>query len=133
MNFVSAFSPKERVRLKVVGESRTKQQFKDECDINSILKKYNRKMGIDALEQYAGYFAGNFGDVSVVPSYQEAQTQMFEAQEAFAALPAKARAKFSNDPLEMLAFLSDVGNRDEAIALGLLEKPKADLGEPVSG
>lgn len=105
--------------------SLTKQSFRDECDINNILKKYNRAMGIDFLNQYQGYLAGKFEDVSAVVDYRTALHQIDEARRVFDAMPSKVRARFENDPQNFLEFMADSKNRDEAISLGLLN-PKVE-------
>ena len=42
------------------------------------------------------------------------------------ALPAHLRARFENDPAQLIDFLGDENNRSEAEKLGLLEVPKAE-------
>jgi phage internal scaffolding protein len=58
-----------------------------------------------------------------------------DAQYQFDQLPALIRDRFHNDPQEMLAFLNDPNNYDEAIKLGLVNPPPApeiDVDAPVS-
>lgn len=95
----------------------TQQQFKDECDINNIIKNYSQT-GVLPVSQKVGAFL----DVSNVADYQTALQTVFEAQKAFDALPSSIRSKFENDPNQLLAFIEDDKNYDEALKLGLLEK-----------
>jgi len=130
--FQSAYSPKEKVNFECVGPSLTKQSFKDECDINNILSRYERSLGREFLTAYQGHLEGRFGDVSGAVSLQEAYATVNAASELFDAMPANLRARFENDPVKLLDFLGDVGNRDEAVRLGLLNKPVSeDLGSSV--
>lgn len=106
--------------------SMTKQEFQADCDINNILKRYNLQLGLDSMAEYHSFYEGNFEDVSAAVSLQEAYAQVQAAHEAFDAMPSKVRARFRNDPVELLEFLGNAANREEAIALGLLENPKVE-------
>lgn len=98
----------------------TQQQFKDESDINNLVDRFLRTGEIPPVDARAMY--GDFVDSP--QSYQEALDAVFEAQAGFDALPSKVRQRFNNDPAELLAFLQDSANLDEAIKLGLVEKPE---------
>lgn len=104
--------------------SRTQQQFKDECDINNIIKTYSQT-GVLPVSKKVGAFL----DVSNVADYQTSLQTVYEAQRAFDALPSKIRTRFENDPNQLLAFIEDDKNYDEALSLGLLEKPKPQQSE----
>ena len=100
---------------------RTKQSFKKECDINFIMKKY-RQTGIitpDVINNRQAVF----GDVSSSMDYADSVNYINTANKAFDSLPAEIRTRFENDPAELLTFLHEEGNRDEAIALGIIPKP----------
>lgn len=136
-SFCTAYGDRDRCRKSFsVGTGRTKQAFKDECDVNNILRRYRKTMGIDFLNQYQGYLHGQFGDVSAAPEYSEALAKIREGEAAFEAMPSNLRARFGNDPVQFLDFMGDVDNRDEAIALGLLNRPvvtsefKSDVVSP---
>lgn len=111
-----------RVTKKFALPSRTKQSFKEECDINNIMKRFKKTMGVDYLSKYQGYVSGEFGDFSNVVDYRSAIEQVAQAGEVFMALPAKVRAKFENDPAQFLDFCHDPANADELVALGLATK-----------
>lgn len=98
--------------------SRTQQHFKEESDINFIVNRFLKTGTLPDVNPSAMY-----GDFLHAPgSYQEALNLVIEAQDGFNALPAEMRARFNNDPGELLTFLQDENNRDEAITLGLIEK-----------
>ena len=46
-------------------------------------------------------------------------------------LPAQMRSRFNNDPAELLKFIKDPANLDEAVKLGILVKKEAPKGDPV--
>lgn len=106
-----------RARFVFKRPSRTKQSFRDECDINNILRQFNvtGELPINGVQP-------QYGDFSGITDYQSALNAVMAAQDSFLALPAKVRAKFDNDPALFVEFASDEANRDEMKALGLLHE-----------
>lgn len=112
-----------RVYVKPVvtcGPGRTKQSFREASDINTIVARYRKTGLIENLSRAQPYYA----DVSGIGSYHENLLKVQAAQDSFALLPSDVRGRFNNDPGQLLEFLSDESNRDEAISLGILAKPK---------
>lgn len=104
-------------------KSRTKQNFKDECNINILLKKYKKQgvsipVGIDPN--------ATFGDFSDIGDFQEHFVRMENAQKMFMTLPAETRYKFKNDVSNLLQFISDDANIEQSYELGILPKPKPE-------
>jgi len=62
--------------------------------------------------------------------YQSAANAVIAANQSFAALPAKIRNRFNNDPAALLAFIEDDANAEEAYALGILKRPEPRLESP---
>lgn len=110
--------------------SRTKQSFKDECDVNLIMKRFKKTMGADFLSRFQGYVGGMFGDFSGVTDYRSAIEQIDKARDVFLALPAKVRARFNNDPASFLDFCQDPRNADELVNLGLATKSAPQRDAP---
>lgn len=77
---------------------RTRQSFKDECDVNKIISRFETTGVIQHLQQVQGRYA----DVSEVGSYHEAINLVMSVRNEFQALPAKLRAQFNNDPAQFL-------------------------------
>ena len=100
--------------------SRTQQQFKDECDVNNIIKKYKKTGLITHLQKNPGTYA----DLTNIPSYSEALQTIITASEAFNALPSDFRYELHNDPQELIKFLRDPANDERSIAMGLKVKPE---------
>lgn len=120
-------------KLVFVGPTRTQQSFRDECDINNILRKFNVTGQLPV-----GSVQPQYGDFSGITDYQSALNAVMAAQDSFLQLPAKVRAKFGNDPAVFVEFASDEANKDELKALGLLRQETAQAvvsspSEPVSG
>lgn len=94
----------------------TKQSFKDEADINNVMKRFEQTGQLpDMIKREPKY-----GDFIDVPSFQEAQEIIIHTQEQFAALPAAVRDRFANDPEKFLEFVSDASNADEMARMGLM-------------
>lgn len=101
--------------------SMTQQQFKEESDINTIVKRF-----MLTGEVPENYRAPQYGDYTDVPDFQTAMNIVRDAASNFLELPAELRARFVNDPQALLEFVGDENNRAEAIELGLLPKPPAE-------
>ena len=107
--------------FQTTGESMTQQQFKAECDVNNILAKYKRTGMLSHIQKHQG----NFGDFSSIEDYQSSLGKLMQAQQSFESLPSELRAKFENDPAQLISFLSDEKNNAEAVKLGLKIERKA--------
>lgn len=116
-----------RVRVGLVcleSEDRTQQAFKDECDINFLMKRYEKTgilpSGREDMPQYA--------DVTGIDFMTSAQ-QVADIRGVFSMLDARTRARFENDPAQMLDFLADPANMEEAVSMGLMPKPERSSDE----
>lgn len=99
-------------------ESVVQQQFAEEVDINTIVRRF----GLTG-ELPNGVAMPVSGDFTAVSDFQTAMNTIRQAQESFMLLPADVRERFANDPGRVIAFLDDERNRDEAIKLGIVAKP----------
>lgn len=104
--------------------SLAQQHFKEECDINTILQKFN----ITGILPEAP-LSPRYGDFSGIGDYHTALNRVIAAQDEFDALPAQIRARFDNDPAKLIEFLDDEANRPVAEELGLVEKAAAEVVE----
>lgn len=108
---------RNRVRTVIDPESMTKQSFKDESDINFIMRKYSQTGFLNpALLRDADYL-----DVENL-SFQEAMNIVVSAQDDFDSLPSVIRKRFGNDPAQFLDFVGDEANIEEMRTLGLIPK-----------
>lgn len=106
---------------------KTHQSFRDSCDVNNIVRKYST----------TGVFpeaTGNphYGDFMDMPSYRDSLDLVIRAEDQFMSLPAKVRARFMNDPGQLLEFVSNPENLEEMYVLGLAERPVPDVS-PLEG
>jgi len=114
-SFRSASSPAVKVSVSFSKPSRTRQEFKDECDINNILRQY----GVTGVLTHVNRATPLYEDVTSY-DYQEAMDLVANARSNFDALPSHIRTRFDNDPSKLLDFVQNPLNRAEAHSLGLL-------------
>ncbi len=88
-------------------DGRTKQSFRDETDINMILKRAQKSGTISHLAKYEARY-GDFSDFD----FFEAQRRMAEGREIFDELPPEIRREFSQSPGEFFAYVNDPANVD---------------------
>lgn len=111
--------------------SKTQQQFIDDCDINKIVARADASGVLTHTARGTPQY-GDFSQFGDSLHFQNSLNTVIEAENAFMALPAETRKRFSNDPAELLAFLEDPKNQDEAVRLGLASpKPATDNPDPI--
>ncbi len=115
---------RRRVPIDCSGKGRTEQHHKKACNVNNIIKKYN-KTGL--LQQRLN--SGIYGDFTGIGDYLSCIQKVQDAHDDFMAVDSKIRKRFRNDPALLIEFVSNDDNREEAISLGLL--PKEAPVEPV--
>ncbi|AXH75659.1 MAG: internal scaffolding protein [Microviridae sp.] len=99
--------------------SMTDPSFRDQCDINRIVARYrNSNVPLPAVPPHYQYI-----DALQVPDFAAVQQTVVDARRAFDALDARIRARFAHDPAQLIAFVADERNYDEALVLGLV-KPR---------
>lgn len=107
------------------------QSQRDQCDINKIIRKYDKT----GLITHVRNVEARYGDVTGL-EFKTAMDRVIEMQQLFDQMPSHIRKRFSNDPALYLEFMENPENRDEAIKLGLIlpETPadKDGLGEHVT-
>lgn len=112
----SAYSKKLKQIISFPEQSpHTRQEFKDECDINTIMAQYERTGELFHINEAAPqYMDCNGDDFRASMDYIAGAFSMFEE------LPSKIRAQFDNDPAAFLDFTSQEKNLPEMAAMGLL-------------
>lgn len=101
----------------------TQQHFKEETDINTIVRRFKITGEIPQNIRMP-----TFQDFTGVWDFQSAMNAVRQAQEAFDAMPADVRTRFHNDPQEFVEFTNHKDNLAEARKLGLV--PPEELPEP---
>lgn len=104
----------------------TQQNFAEECDINTIVRRFGVTGQLPENPRPPQY-----GDFDQVTDYQSALNAVRLAGERFMELPAELRAEFKNDPQVLMDFLADDKNRLRASELGLVPPPPAPKDLPI--
>lgn len=102
-------------------------QLKD-TDVNVIMNRVLRTRDESILRQRQGQYA----DLTQIPDLGTALNQVKEAQDAFDSLPALTRRRFNNSAVELVEFLQDPNNNEEAYQLGLRTRPRVIPPDPIS-
>lgn len=119
----------DRYALYTPEESRTKQEFKEDTDINVILDRFRRNAGEPPI-----ILPEHFADTTTATSYYAMASKAAEANATFYQLPPEIRADHLNDPArwadEVVKALQ-LEDRDKLNKLGIatIERPQ----EPAQG
>lgn len=96
-----AYSPSDRsTDFETVGKSATRQEFKEECDINVVVDRHLKIGGVITPQEFSE-------EMVVLPDnfdYHEALNAVIAADEAFGQLPADIRSAHDNDAGKFLKF-----------------------------
>jgi phage internal scaffolding protein len=117
--FKTRFSKSEKV-VSPVGIEPAQQQFKDDCDINSIMRRFQKTGAIDHVAAHQLQYG-----MATPTDYHQAMNIITRAEQMFADLPSSLRRRFNGDPAELLEFVQDPKNAAEAKELGLALSDKA--------
>mgnify|MGYP000175390794 CR=1 FL=1 len=118
-----------RVGITFTGTGRTKQNHKDECDINHIMRKF-KKTGV---VEHRNENEPQYGFADAI-TFNEAMNIVITAQTMFDDLPSHLRRKFGNDPSNFLDFVQNPENLQEMRELGLAREDgvPAEPGEAIT-
>lgn len=105
-------------KLKTEFRERTKQSYKDEVDINTIVKRF----GLTG-EVPVGVRMPLQADFVQAVTFQDAMNAIVAARESFDQMQSHVRKRFHNDPAEFVAFMEDEKNAEEAVKLGIRLPP----------
>lgn len=113
-----------RVAIDCSGPGRTKQSFKEECNINNIMAKFQRTGLIDHVAKWSP----TYGDQLTPDDYQNAQMQIAQANTMYEELPSSLRRKFPG-PAAFLEFVTDPTNEEKMREMKLLPGKKPELAQ----
>jgi hypothetical protein len=115
------------------GPSMTRQEFAEECDINSIMRRYEGHVsgGPGNLPPVAG--TGMYIDFAEMPdNLMDYLQKIKDAENAFMTLPAVVRKEFENDALAFVDYASNPENLDQMREWGLAPPAKSPAMAPGS-
>lgn len=103
----------------------TEQSFRNECDINQILKRFVKTGNLEHAERYEPVYGEHTG-----LDLKSALDIVADANNMFMDLPSETRNRFENDPAQFLDFVQDEENAEEMFKLGLRTKPPPEKTAP---
>lgn len=111
--------------------SLTRQEFAEECDINTLMARYDTHViggpgNLPARQPMYFDFADLPQDLMGYMAF------MSDAEASFMSLPAVVRREFDNSAVEFVAFASDPANIDQMRSWGLAAPAKAPEAPPAS-
>lgn len=98
-------------------KGKTRQEFKEETDINVIVERMTDKQATDWLEQHEEWLKSAVDQTVPNIEYRELLAVVMDAEERFLDLPADVRAGFNNDPAEFMEFVQSEGGDIELAEL----------------
>lgn len=127
--YSSAFAEIDRDNPAIVVDcscepSLTRQEFAEDCDINTLMAKYETTGTINHFNRATPQFL----DLGDVPDLQTSLSVLKDATAAFMQLPATVRREFDNDPVKFVEFATDEKNLDKMREWGLA--PPAPVEPP---
>lgn len=115
-----------RVSTITPGESLCEQSHRDQVNINTIVARARR-----GIMPATNPSQCNYGDFSSGTDFYTAQLRIKDAERDFMRLDVEIRKRFQNDPAQMIDFLADPDNQEEAQRLGLIPAAEAAETAPV--
>lgn len=106
--------------------SMAKQEFKDQCDINLIVKRYAQR----GLFDHVSPITPTYGDASQVMDLQQAMDLVDRVKAEFDELPAEVRRAALNDPMELRDMLTTEAGVRQLQAAGMKLQFTDDQPEP---
>lgn len=115
-----AVSHNRRGDMDKFAPSMTRQEFAEECDINTIMARYESTGALTHVNRAVPIYM----DMTDMPDLRGALDIMRVAGVAFAALPAKVRREFDNDPQKFVDFAQNPENLKQMRDWGLAPMPE---------
>lgn len=105
--------------------SLTRQEFSEECDINTIMARYEQTGVVSHVNPREPMYV----DFTVLPAdLAGTLAQLKLGEDAFMSLPAVVRREFDNNAIDFVAFASDPANLEQMREWGLA--PPAEPAAP---
>lgn len=111
----TAYGKRDRVFADVGDRSRTKQSFRDDCDVTNIVNSYYRSGTL----AHANSKQPHYGFATSC-DFREALELVAQASKNFAGLDSAMRKQFNDQPGEFLAFVENPSNLPQMAQMGLL-------------
>lgn len=127
MDFYTRYNPPASPSLKFSQPSKTEQCHRDDCDINTIIRRYQKTGVLGSATQVRNMV---FGDFASMPDRLTSELHLADAKERFMALPMNVRKHFDHDMGKLMAALNDPKQIPTLQNLGILKAPDPVVGTP---
>lgn len=107
-----------RVSVDCSAGGRTHQSFKDECDVNVVMRRFAN----NGVMPTTNKGVPSYGDFTTVGSFLDAQMSVIDAQLDFAKLPSAVRKACGNSPAKFLEMCQDPDRVEELMDLGMKDR-----------
>jgi len=108
-------------------ESRVQQHFRDEVDINTIVRRFGVSGSWPVTAQ-----TGVYGDFSGITDFETAVEKIEGVRERFSKLPAHLRERFDNSPAKLIKLANEVSEEQFAAWMAEEAARSAPPVEPVA-
>ncbi len=115
--FQSHNTPRKRVQITFPKKGKTKQSFKDQCDINLIIARHTNTGQLSHINNHEALYG-----YATSQDFAEAMRTVTAAQTSFNNLSDEIQTRFNGDPGQLLDFVQDPDNQAEGADLGLWPK-----------
>lgn len=122
VTFAPTGRPRQRVSIAFEGQGKTHQEFKEECDVNTIVRQWRRTAHCTHLNQMEPFY----GDFTNANDYLEAVQNVENANLAFLGLPADVRDLCGNSPAKFMSMAENEGDLAKLVEAGLTVKDGED-------
>lgn len=109
-------------------ETMVQQQFRDEVDVNTIVRRFGM-----TREMPSGLDGGVYGDFTGISDYESAVAAVERAQSGFLTLDPEVRARYENDPGLYLAAVAQMSDEELEVASGRREPAPRNAPSEGSG
>lgn len=124
VNFVTRYGLKNVKNFRSNKPSMTQQQFKNECDINHIIKRYNKdpQLWATLINNAKDINSPSFADFTDVGDFRHAMDKVSQIGEFFASIPSEVRARYNQNPELLFAAMHDPSQWQYLAEKGVLNK-----------
>jgi len=119
--------PGRRVQITFTEPTVTKQEMREETNINLIMAKFQRTGMVSHLNEHQAQYSFATGD-----DFLASMLIINKAQDMFDELPSSVRKRFANSPHDFLEFVQNPDNADDLVNMGLSTAPPLPSPSPAA-
>jgi len=113
----------------ITGDSRTQQHMLKETEMSHKVNQYMRTGVLGNPQNNRKPIYADFSSID----FMEMRNAIADIQQEFASLPARLRGRFQNDPHQLVRFVENPANYEEAMRLGLLPRAEPEIQSNPTG